>query len=231
MENAPLVLLHAFPVDSRMWDGVRERLSAITPDQRAHGEPDLEGAARRVLAELDGRGIGRVVLGGCSMGGYVAMALLRIAPERVAGLVLVDTKAVADTEDARHKRLAVAREVEEDGVGAVVGSVTGLLAPGSPLVDEVRAVVLEQRAEDVAWAQRAMAARPDSTGALREAGVPVLVVVGEHDALTPPEQARALAEEVGGTCVELAGVGHLSPWEAPEAFADAVLAWRRATGV
>ncbi|ACU39914.1 alpha/beta fold hydrolase [Actinosynnema pretiosum subsp. pretiosum] len=231
METSPLVLLHAFPVDSRMWDGVRERLDPITPDQRAGGEPDLAGAARRVLAELDGRGIGRVVLGGCSMGGYVAMALLRIAPERVAGLVLVDTKAVADVEEARDKRLAVAREVDEHGVGAVVGSVSGLLAPGSPLVDEVRAVVLGQRAEDVAWAQRAMAARPDSTALLREADVPKLVVVGEHDAVTPPERARALAGEIGATCVELAGVGHLSPWEAPGAFADAVLDWRRATGV
>ncbi|WP_177154442.1 alpha/beta fold hydrolase [Actinosynnema pretiosum] len=231
METSPLVLLHAFPVDSRMWDGVRERLTPITPDQRAGGEPDLAGAARRVLAELDGRGIGRVVLGGCSMGGYVAMALLRIAPERVAGLVLVDTKAVADAEEARDKRLAVAREVDEHGVGAVVGSVSGLLAPGSPLVDEVRAVVLGQRAEDVAWAQRAMAARPDSTALLREADVPKLVVVGERDAVTPPEGARALAGEIGATCVELAGVGHLAPWEAPEAFADAVLDWRRATGV
>ncbi|WP_189222702.1 alpha/beta fold hydrolase [Saccharothrix coeruleofusca] len=228
--DLPLVLLHAFPLDSRMWDGVRERLDPITPDQRAQGEPDLAAAARRVLDHLDERGIERAVVGGCSMGGYVAMALLRQAPERLAGLVLADTRAGADTEEARANRLAVAERAEAEGVGEwLAGTVPALLAPTSPeeVSSRVRGWVLDQDPADVAWAQRAMAARPDSTELLRAARVPALVVVGEHDGLTPPRQARELADLLRGELVQLPGVGHLAPVEAPDAFADAVLDWRQ----
>ncbi|MBP2338723.1 pimeloyl-ACP methyl ester carboxylesterase [Saccharothrix coeruleofusca] len=228
--DLPLVLLHAFPLDSRMWDGVRERLDPITPDQRAQGEPDLAAAARRVLDHLDERGIERAVVGGCSMGGYVAMALLRQAPERVAGLVLADTRAGADTEEARANRLAVAERAEAEGVGEwLAGTVPALLAPTSPeeVSSRVRGWVLDQDPADVAWAQRAMAARPDSTELLRAARVPALVVVGEHDGLTPPRQARELADLLRGELVQLPGAGHLAPVEAPDAFADAVLDWRQ----
>ncbi|GAA2778603.1 hypothetical protein GCM10010470_10000 [Saccharopolyspora taberi] len=117
----PLVLLHAFPVDARMWNRARalleEHARVITPDQRGLGESSLNGSSARNLAEptrrpvdapsmaaaaadvialLDTLDLPRVLLGGCSMGGYVAMAVLRAAPERVAGLLLADTKAIAD---------------------------------------------------------------------------------------------------------------------------------------
>ncbi|MDT7785800.1 MAG: hypothetical protein QOF58_4219, partial [Pseudonocardiales bacterium] len=83
-----LVLLHAFPLDARMWDVP----GALTPNLDGHGEPDLDTLARQVLDQVGNE----VVLGGCSMGGYVAMAVLRRAPERVKGLVLIDTKHTAD---------------------------------------------------------------------------------------------------------------------------------------
>ena len=129
----PLVLLHAFPLDARMWNGARalleEQAKVITPDQRGLGESPLSGktgsdvegqsqppsmdvVAADVLALLDVVGAQQAVLGGCSMGGYAAMAVLRAAPERVAGLLLVDTKADADGEEQRKNRLEGAQRAE-----------------------------------------------------------------------------------------------------------------------
>jgi pimeloyl-ACP methyl ester carboxylesterase len=230
VDDTPLVLLHAFPVDSRMWDGVRAHLDVITPDQRHPGEPDLANAAREVLRQLDERGIEQFRVGGCSMGGYVAMALLRIAPERVAGLVLADTKADADTDEARANRLAMADRLDAEGVGDWLADATvpNLLSEhaDAEVVAEVRRWVLEQDPVDLAWAQRAMAARPDSGKLLASVDVPALVLVGEHDKLTPPAQAERLAGYLERSkLVQVPGVGHLAPVEAPEAFATAVTAW------
>ncbi|MBK1785867.1 alpha/beta fold hydrolase [Prauserella cavernicola] len=246
MADLPLVLLHAFPVDARMWNAVREPLAArtrlITPDQRGLGrtplpdsdrEPSLDDAARDVLALLDRLGLERVILGGCSMGGYVSLAVLRAAPERVGGLVLVDTKATADTDEARANRLAVAERAETEGTSGWLADamLPNLLAEQTrsdkPEVGAtVRELIQAQPPEGVAWAQRAMATRPDSTDALREADVPTLVVVGEHDALTPPAAARELAEDARqSTLAVLPGVGHLTPLEAPEGLATAILDW------
>ncbi|WP_158843371.1 alpha/beta fold hydrolase [Saccharothrix deserti] len=232
MGSAPLVLLHAFPFDSRMWDGVRDLLKPITPDQRGGDRsPDLVTIADDVLGLLDERGIERAVLGGCSMGGYVAMAVLRRDPSRVAGLVLADTRAGADAAEVRANRLAMAARVEAEGVGWVPDAlVSGLLAPGADasVVERVRELILAQDPAEVAWAQRAMAVRPDSAEVLAGVDVPALVLVGEHDGLTPPALARELAGVLRrAEYVELAGAGHLSPLEVPEAFAGAVADWRR----
>ncbi|MGM1064752.1 alpha/beta fold hydrolase [Saccharothrix sp. Mg75] len=232
MDSLPLVLLHAFPLDSRMWDGVRDQLKPVTIDQRGGDRsPDLVVIAEDVLAELDRLGVERAVVGGCSMGGYVAMALLRRAPERVAGLVLADTRSGADTDEARANRLAMAARVEAEGVGWVPDAVLpGLLGPepDDAVVDRLREAVLGRDPAEVVWAQRAMAARPDSTRLLADVDVPALVLVGEHDRLTPPESAREMAAVLRrAELVELPGVGHLSPVEDPAAFAAAVVAWRQ----
>lgn len=245
MTQMPLVLLHAFPVDSRMWDGVREPLAArtrlITPDQRGLGrsplpesdrEPSLEDAARDVVALLDKLELDQVVLGGCSMGGYLTMAVLRSAPSRVAGVVLIDTKASADADEARAGRLAMAERVESEGVGFVpdamlpvlVGSTSRSARPD--VVERVRSLVLDQPAAGVAWAQRAMAARPDSTETLRELDVPALVIVGEEDEVTKIEEAHAMVSALPFATLEvIPEAGHLSPVEAPALVAEAILSW------
>ncbi|MCO1579939.1 alpha/beta hydrolase [Crossiella sp. SN42] len=244
----PLVLLHAFPLDSRMWDPVRRTLAeharVITPDQRGLGRtplgaepPDLDVVARDVLALLDELGLDRVVLGGCSMGGYVAMALLRLAPERVSGLVLADTKAVADTPEQRANRLAMVARIEAEGVDWLPGTVVeGLLgqythAERPKVVAAVRELVAAQSAEGISWAQRAMAARPDSTATLAAVTVPTLVITGREDALIPPALAAAMAGLVPSSrLVQLPGSGHLPPLEVPEEFSAAVLEFLRASG-
>ncbi|MBB4908062.1 alpha/beta fold hydrolase [Actinophytocola algeriensis] len=238
--ETPLVLLHAFPLDHRMWDevrpGIAEHIELITPDQRGFGdaslgddEPDLATVATDVIDRLGGR---RVVLGGCSMGGYVAMAVLREAPELVAGLLLVSTRATADADAGRANRHAMASRIEEEGPGFVPDAVLPTLL-GSETTDRrpevvaaVRTLVSEQDGAAIAWAQRAMAARPDSSEILRNSDVPTLIVRGEQDTLIPAEEADALAALMPkAEVVVLAGAGHLPPLEVPEQFTGAVARW------
>ncbi|MEU3624197.1 alpha/beta hydrolase [Amycolatopsis coloradensis] len=242
MTDLPLVLLHAFPVDARMWDPVRaplsERLRLITPDQRGLGrsplpetdrEPDLDDAARDVVALLDRLELDKVVLGGCSMGGYLTMAVLRVAPERVGGLVFIDTKATADTPEAAQTRHDLAARVEVEGTGWLPETLTpGLLAEkAAPEVSErLRELITTQPPSGIAWAARAMAARPDSAGTLRSANVPALVVVGEEDRLTPLDAANTLVETLpDATLVVLPEAGHLTPLEDPAGVVEAILGW------
>lgn len=246
MAPPPLVLLHAFPVDSRMWDGIRAPVAAhtrlITPDQRGLGRsplpatdraPTLDDAARDVLAMLDKLGLDRVALGGCSMGGYLTMAVLRAAPERLAGLVLMDTKATADTEQARDNRLAVAARAEQetglrwlaDGMlRNLLGANTKIARPD--VLRRAREMIESQPPAGVAWAQRAMAARPDATETLLSAEVPALVIAGAQDTLTPPATAREMADGLPGSrLLILPGAGHLSPMEDPAAVSGALCDW------
>lgn len=236
--DTPLVLLHAFPLDHRMWDGVRvdDHVDLLTPDQRGFGdaplgadEPDLGRVAADVVERLDGR---PALIGGCSMGSYVAMAVLRAAPELVAGLVLVSSRATADTEAGRANREAMASKIEAEGpsfvaeamLPALLGSETHERRP--EVVDTVRTLVTEQDGAAIAWAQRAMGARPDSSELLRRTDVPTLIVRGEQDALIPAEEADALAALMPkAEVVVLAGAGHLPPVEAPEEFAGTLARW------
>ncbi|GAA2348094.1 alpha/beta hydrolase [Saccharopolyspora halophila] len=258
--GTPLVLLHAFPVDARMWNPLRVRLEdqarVIAPDQRGLGESSLDGSsahglatppeerlvaetpsvdvvAADILALLDELELPRVVLGGCSMGGYVASALLRAAPQRVAGLLLIDTKAPADTDAERAKRGDVADRAEREGTAqwlseamlpALLGATTRENHP--EIVAAVRDLIESQPTEGVAWAQRAMAQRPDCLDTLQGFEGPAMVVVGEEDTITPTAEARRMAEALPrGELVELPGSGHLPSMEAPEALAEAVRPW------
>jgi pimeloyl-ACP methyl ester carboxylesterase len=220
-----LVLLHAFPLDARMWDGIREpfakRLRLVTPDL-GDGPPSLDDSADTVLADL---GDEPFVLGGCSMGGYLAMAILRKAPSRVAGLLFVDTKSAADAPEARDNRLAMAARAESEGVAGWLADamLPNLVAAGArpEVVATLRDIIDAQPGSVVARAQRAMAARPDSTELLAGVTVPTLIVRGAEDKLMAPGAVSV----PGARSVELAGCGHLPPVEDPEAFAAVVLDW------
>ncbi|MEV6244148.1 alpha/beta hydrolase [Lentzea sp. NPDC051838] len=224
-----LVLLHAFPLDARMWDVP----GAHTPSLRGHGEPDLDALASQVVAGLPGD---EVLLGGCSMGGYVAMAVLRQAPERVKGLIFVDTKHTADAPEAVQNRHAMADRVEREGVGEwlVEATLPNLVGPNASDTAKalVRTMILDQRAEDVAWWQRAMAKRPDSTAVLESLDIPSLVLVGEHDKLTPPDVAAKLAVTLRhATSERIEDSGHLPPVEQPEEFRTRLERWRKQVGL
>ncbi|HEU0133061.1 MAG TPA: alpha/beta fold hydrolase [Mycobacteriales bacterium] len=232
-----VLLLHAFPLNASMWVAQREALSdgyrVLCPDQRGfggtqlgHDDPSLDEVADDVAAMLDARKVDTCVLGGLSMGGYVAMAFLRRHPDRVRALVLADTKAGADAEAAVANRLRIAEEVVAAGSSAqlVDELLPTLLGPTTrerrPLVaGRVKALVERAPAYAVAWAQRAMAARPDSYETLRSVAVPALVVVGEEDAMSPRAEADAMVEAIpGATLAVVPEAGHLSAVEHPEAF-------------
>jgi pimeloyl-ACP methyl ester carboxylesterase len=250
MTELPLVLLHAFPLDARMWNAVREPLAShlrvITPDQRGLGrsplpesdrEPSLEDAARDVVALLDRLELDRVVLGGCSMGGYLAMAVLRLAPERIGGLVLIDTKGTPDTPEAAQSRLDVAERVDDEGTRGWLAeaNLPNLLAASTreqrpDVVETVREIIEAQPPAGISWTALALRTRPDSLDLLRDSKVPALVVVGEEDPITPVAVASAMVEVMdGATLVVLPEAGHLTPLEDPAGVVEAILSWYPAT--
>jgi pimeloyl-ACP methyl ester carboxylesterase len=240
-QGTPFVLLHAFPLSSAMWlpqrEGLAGRFRVITPDLRGFGgsllgkdEPSIDAMADDVDRLLQSKGLARAVIGGLSMGGYVAMALCRRHPERVQGLVLADTKATADPEPARENRLRIAARLEMDGSTAVlveevlphlVGPTT--IRQRAMIYGRVRGLVQATPPQAAAWAQRAMAGRPDSFGTLRETRAPALVVVGSEDTLATEADARAMAEALpNAELLVIPRAGHLSAIEQPELFNQAV---------
>jgi 3-oxoadipate enol-lactonase len=233
MDTTPVVFLHAFPLNAAMWRGQVEALAGrrtLAPDfpgfgGRAPGEATLDHFARAALADMDAAGIQRAVVVGLSMGGYVAFRLHDIAPERVAAMVLADTRAGADDEAGRAKRTAQAARVREEGVSwmadallpALLGATTRQERPG--VVAAASALISAADPEGVARALEAMRDRPDSTAGLERIRVPVLALAGEEDTLTPVSEARVIAGSVpDGRLEVVAGAGHLSNLEAPEAF-------------
>jgi 3-oxoadipate enol-lactonase len=234
-----ILLLHAFPLSGTMWRHQLTRLGGryrlIVPDLRGFGATDappgpvsMDQYADDAAALLAHLGVARAAVVGLSMGGYIAFALWRRHAERVAALVLADTKAGADGDEARAARETNARLAEEAGVGAVADKlIPGLIAPDAPqaLRDELRAIITANSADGVAGALRGMALRPDSTPDLARINVPTLAIVGERDGLTPPAEAQRIVDGVAAGLGELAvipGVGHLSALEAPEAFSAAL---------
>jgi pimeloyl-ACP methyl ester carboxylesterase len=244
-EGLPVVLLHAFPVSSAMWLAQREELAGvcriITPDLRGFGgsklpadldqrPPSVDDMAADVAALLDARGIERAVIGGLSMGGYVTMSFLRRHPDRVQAVILADTKGTADPEPARANRLRIAdtalaesspRVVVDEVVPNLLGRTT--VADRPRLVAQVRQLAAQADPAAIAWAQRAMAARPDSFQTLAATQAPALVIVGEEDTLTSVEDARAMVDVMADArLITIPEAGHLSAMEQPEAFTEAV---------
>jgi 3-oxoadipate enol-lactonase len=170
-----------------------------------------------------------VVLGGVSMGGYVAFGCLRLFPEKVSGLILADTRPEPDSEEIRANRKNMARRVAEEGVEVLIElQMERLLARDTlendaAVVEKVRAMILESTPNGVVAALGAMRDRPDSTSLLAEIDVPTLVIGGEEDAISSPEVMGAMAEKIPNSRhVTLARAGHLSNLEAPEDFNKAL---------
>ncbi|MBE1531074.1 alpha/beta fold hydrolase [Actinomadura algeriensis] len=239
--GTPLVLLHAFPLSSAMWleqrQGLAGRFRVITPDLRGFGgsrlgddEPSIDAMADDVARVFRDQGVRRAVVGGLSMGGYVAMALCRRHPELVIGLVLAGTRAAPDTETVRENRLRQAEALDGDaGVRVLVDEVLpGLVGPTTMrqralVYGRVRGLVQATPPRAAAWAQRAMAARPDSFDTLRELRVPTLVMVGDEDALATEDEARAMADAAPDSeLLVMPRAGHLCAVEQPDLFNQAV---------
>jgi pimeloyl-ACP methyl ester carboxylesterase len=232
-----ILLVHAFPLNASMWgpqladppDGWR----LIAPDLAGLGSSNdhddesvsLDDYARDLLLLLDRLGIARAVVAGVSLGGYVAMAFARRSADRIAALVLADTKAPADTPEARAGRERMLEILSDRGTAGVademlpklLGETTRRTRP--ELVDQVRAMALTNDPEGVRRAIIRLRDRPDATPGLSEIAVPVLVVVGEEDVVTPPSEAERLQAAIrGATMSRIAEAGHLASLEQPATF-------------
>jgi 3-oxoadipate enol-lactonase len=243
-EGAAVVFLHAFPLGAQMWApqfaAVPSGWRAVAPDFRGLGRSprgvpparDVRDHAQDVWALVDALGLGQVVLAGLSMGGYVALEAWRQRPASVRGLVLADTRAEPDTDEAGAKRRVMQDKARREGVAAVVDAMLpGLLGATTQVADphlavQVRAWAAEATPDGVVDALEALRTRPDSRPDLGRIGIPTLVIVGEEDTLTPPAAARTIAEGIAGaSLVTIAGAGHLANVEQPKAFNTALAAW------
>jgi 3-oxoadipate enol-lactonase len=244
-DGAALVLLHGFPFDCSMWRGQVSALGGefrvVAPDLRGMGETPLgdgditlETLADDVAALLDELKLGRVVLGGLSMGGYVAFEFLRKFPERVRALVLADTRPQADTEEGQRAREENAQRALKEGLTPIVESMLPKLLTaetrerGGEVVEGVRAMMLGTSPEGAAAALRAMAVRRDQTELLSSIQVPTLIVVGDEDSITPPSDAEAMSAKIAGShLVVVEGAAHLSNVERPSEFNRALVEFLR----
>ena len=238
--DIPLVLLHGFPLDKRMWEPQVQALSnefrIITPDLRGQGESQvpsgpyiMEIIADDIKLLCDSLNLQQVVLGGFSMGGYVAFSFYRSYPERVSSLMLFDTRPQPDSQDAKKGRLDMAQLAEQEGAGVIAERlIPRLLSPDTvanrkDVVDKVNTMITQSDVKGIAANLRGMALRGDSSDLLPNINVPTLIVVGDQDAITPPEEARSMASIIpNATLVEISGAGHLSNMENPDEFNHAI---------
>ena len=250
----PLVLLYGFPFDSGMWEDVVEELIDLGVPSIAldapgfgqsevpEGEPSLDVAADAVIATLDELGVAQAVLAGLSMGGYIALATAARYGSRLAGLALLDTKASADSDEARANRLRVAEAaLGEAGAAAVAPMLTTLLGETAlesepDVVEEHRQWLAAAPPAGIAWGQRAMAARPARFEVLEDLSVPGLVIRGSEDVISSQSEAEAMVRAIAANdgdaeLVLIPNAGHMSATEDPGAVAEALAAfWRRCTG-
>jgi len=235
-EGDPLVLLHAFPLNGRMFESQMTAFSGgyrvVAPDYPGFGrsprtpaQPDVRYYAEGVRGLLDRLHLERVILGGVSMGGYVAFECMRLIPERVTALILANTRAEPDSAEMRATRNEMAFRVAQEGVGVLVElQMERLLAPDTlqnneKLVENVRAMIIDNSPDGAVAALGAMRERPDSTPLLGKIDVPTLVVGGEEDGISTPEVMGAMAAKIpGARHVTIPQTGHLSNLEAPEQF-------------
>jgi 3-oxoadipate enol-lactonase len=231
-----LIFLHAFPLNRTMWRPQEEVLSrryrVITVDLRGHGGSDaplwrftLEQYADDMAGLMDHLSIPRAVLVGLSMGGYVGFAFYRKYAERVRGLVLADTRAQADTEEARTGRFNLAQTAFRQGPGAVADIMIPKLFGATSLktkpdlVDHVRRMITGNEVSGIIVDLIAMGDRPDSLSLLPQITCPTVVIVGEEDHTTPAADARLIAQGIAGAKLAvIPGAGHISNLEQPEQF-------------
>jgi pimeloyl-ACP methyl ester carboxylesterase len=238
-QGLPVVLLHGFPFSHAIWQTQQAALSdaarIITPDLRGHGKsPAPEGdytmdlLASDVLALLDRLNVSRAVWVGHSMGGYILMAALRQAPDRIAGVGLVATHPLADAEEKRFQRRESADLAMENGSGDTAFSMMSqIFAPDvdgtSPLAQSMYDIMVNTAPAGIAGAQRGMALRPDSSNTLRELSVPAVIVAGVDDKIIGLDKARAMAALIPGVqLVEVENAGHMPMVEQPDATTGAL---------
>jgi len=233
-----ILLIHAFPVDASMWSAQVEALSdehtVLAPSLPGFGGTPsvgdvmtMDAAADFLAGELDRSGPDRAVVCGLSIGGYVAFSLWRRHRDRIAGLVLANTKAEPDDEAGKERRLTVAEKARNEGSGAIAESPPPLLSEGAgeELWGRVKGWIRAQPGESIAAASLGMAEREDSRPILGDIDIPTAVITSTGDTLIPADVSSPMAEAIReADLVILDGAGHLSNLEDPQGFNTALRA-------
>ena len=240
--GVPMLLIHGFPFYSRMWAGQLEQLSGsarlLVPDlpgfgdsPGGEGKPSVDQYAEDCMAVLDALDIMEpVVIGGLSMGGYIALAAARLVPLRIRGLILVSTRAGADSAEGKAGRDKTIAQVKERGASVVTESMyPKLLSPemyqSKPAIAaELQEIMKGATPDGVVGALTAMRDRPDSTSLLPNLHMPVLIIHGKDDQVIPRSEAEALAKEIPTNELHLIDkAGHLPNLEQPDEFNRVVM--------
>ncbi|MEA3502439.1 MAG: alpha/beta hydrolase [Actinomycetota bacterium] len=231
------LFVHGFPLDSSMWleqlDSLSDVRRCVAPDLRGFGRSvpsvcpvhSMDDHASDLAKLLDALGVEKVDLIGLSMGGYISLAFAERYPERLRTLALVDTKSTADSEDARAGRGAAAERVAAEGRSGLATDMIGVLVAESASIwtrARLRTMIESTPNESIVAALQAMARRPDRTSVLSDLSVPVAVIVGEHDVLSPPAEADRMAVAAGATLTVVPDAGHMTPIEEPVMVAAAL---------
>ncbi len=234
-QGPPVVLIHAFPANHEMWLPAAEMLCThyrlILPDVRGHGDSGpgagpatMEKHAADLARICDEADVKRAVFAGISIGGYILFEFWRRHRDRVRALILCDTKAQADAEEARKIRLQAAEDVVKRGpepfieamLPKLLGKTTQAARPD--LVAEARRMMMKMTAKGIAAVQRGMAERPDSLPTLKTIKVPTLILVGDEDNLTTVADAQLMQKNISGSQLRVIPKGgHYSPFERHEA--------------
>ena len=233
--GTPVLFVHGFPHNRSLWSpqlqGLTAQARCLAPDLRGFGGTtvappySMDQYADDLVGLMDVLHVDRAVIAGLSMGGYVAFALWRRHPHRVRGLVLSNTRAAADGDEARQRRRTLMGVARDQGSVAVAdGQLTGMLGKTTrskrpDIANAVHRMMSTAPVEGVIGALQAMMDRPDSTPTLSTIDVPTLVIAGEEDAIIPLADARAMHDAIHGSSIEvITGAGHLSNLERPAAF-------------
>jgi pimeloyl-ACP methyl ester carboxylesterase len=229
-----LLLIHGFPLDRRLWDAVVSKLPStmtiLLPDLPGMGgspvDPKvrtIDDYARALLSLLDDRKVARFFVAGHSMGGYIALAMLRLAPERVAGIALVSSRALPDTDEGRKTRETNAQRAEKEGPGFLVATMPEKAAGTAPppgVIETLRTIMGASNGPGVAAALRAMASRPDATPSLGRIACPAVVFAGRQDQIVPAAESEAMAKAIpGAKLVWCETSGHVPMLEQPDLVA------------
>lgn len=237
----PIVLIHGYPFNRSLWNEQVAALSnsyrTIVPDLRGFGESDsspgtvtMNRMAQDVVQLLDHLGISRAVIGGLSMGGYVTLAFYKQFPSRVRALMLADTRAQSDTEEAKQARVQQAEKALTEGMAGIADAMLPkLLTPETvskrpEIVKRIRDMMLKTKPEGAAAALLGMAERDDQTPLLAKVTAPTLIMVGVEDAITPVADSQKMhAAITNSRFVALENAGHVSNLERTEEFNKALL--------
>ncbi len=237
----PLILIHAFPLHRGMWKyqlkGLSQNVRILAPDLPGFGEspmlknnPGMDSYAEAIQGFLAEKGIGKAVFGGCSMGGYILFELWRRCHELVAGLILCDTRAEADTPENRAIRMEAIDNVRQKGVAFFgEGMLDKLLSSNTrqklpEKINEIWDMINSNSQEGIIHALWALATRCDSRETLSTINVPTLLLVGDDDILTPPTLAQSMQAGIPESRLEvIANAGHLSPFEQPATTNEKIL--------